>query len=113
MTEKREMPQDRQSFAVACTLGAADYKHRLAWIAELNTAALHDYRRAGARIELTYHPSAEARVRELVRREQQCCPFLDFSVRREDDVVMLEITGPEDVGDAADALFAPYTATQP
>jgi hypothetical protein len=99
------MPQERKSSAIACTLAAADYKDRLAWIEELNAAALHEHRREGARIELTYRPSAEARVREFVRRERQCCPFLDFTIRRENDAVILEITTPDDTGEAADALF--------
>lgn len=61
---------------LACTLTADARDHRLAWIRELNAVALLDHRRDGARIELCYHPSAAPRVRELARRERDCCPFL-------------------------------------
>jgi hypothetical protein len=50
-------------------------------------------------------------VREFVRRQQQCCSFLDFTIRCENDAVILEIAAPEDTGEAADALFATYTTT--
>jgi hypothetical protein len=106
------MPQEKNPSVVACTLAAADYRDRLAWIEELNATALNDYRREGARIELTYHPSAEARVREFVRCERKCFCFLDFTIRRENNAVILEITAPEDTGEAADALFATYSATR-
>jgi hypothetical protein len=105
------MPQEKQPSATACTLAAAHYRDRLAWIQQLNAAALNDYRREGTRIELTYHPSAEKQVREFVGREQQCCSFLNFTIRRERDAVILDITAPEDTGEAADTLFATYTAT--
>jgi hypothetical protein len=92
--------------AVACMLSAADRKDRVAWIHELNAAALRDYRRDGSRIELAYHPSAAARVRELVDREKECCPFLGFNVRDEKEVFILVIEAPEEASAAADALFA-------
>jgi hypothetical protein len=95
---------------VACTLTAADRNDRLAWIAELNAAALRDYWRDGARIQLIYNRSAAPRVRELVRREQQCCPFFAFDVRDEADAVILVIDAPDGVG--ADALLAPYITSR-
>lgn len=112
--------RNTQSSAVGCTLSAAELEDRLASIKELNLAALRGYRRVGSRIELSYAPSAVARVRELVEREQQCCPFLDFTVRggetgRDDtddtDALTLVIKAPEGAGDTADALFVPYTRT--
>lgn len=103
------MVQGKESPAVACTLAAADRRDRLAWIEELN-AALRDHRREGPRIELTYLPSAGEHVREFVRREQECCPFLDFTVRKENGAVILVIEAPQGVSEVADALFAAYTA---
>jgi hypothetical protein len=106
------MDRDTEPSAVACNLAEADYKERLAWIDELNTSALRDYRRDGPRIELTYDPAATPRVREFVRREQECCPFLAFNIRDEYDAVVVAIEAPENAGKAADMLFAPYTATR-
>lgn len=102
------MSNDPEPPAIACHLSAAGYQDRVAWIAELNSSALRDYRRDGRRIELTYDASAAERVGEFVRRERLCCPFLDFSLELHKDVVTLQIEAPHDVADAADALFAPY-----
>ncbi len=104
---------DTEPSAIACRLGVADYKDRLAWIEELNAATLRDYRRDGRRIELTYEPSAAARVRECVRREQACCPFLEFTVGAGTNAVKLVIEAPQEAAEAADAMFAPYTSRRP
>ncbi|WP_454561591.1 hypothetical protein [Mycobacterium haemophilum] len=102
-----EMHQDRKTYAVACELASADHQNRLTWIKELNAAALRDYRRLGSRIELTYAPSAAVRVREFVRREQECCPFIDFTIQSAEKAVILVIEAPQSAGEVADALFAP------
>jgi hypothetical protein len=98
-----------ESFAVACALSAVAYQERSAWIKELNSDALRGYRRHGTQIELTYEPRAAARVREFVRREQECCPFLGFTIRETSDAFVLEISVPADAGEAADVLFGSYT----
>lgn len=109
-----------QAQSARCTLTAADLEGRLASIKELNAEALRGYRRVGSRIELTYASSAAARVRELVEREQECCPFLDFTIRggqnsrdatRDTDALLLVIDAPEGAGEAAEALFAPDPRT--
>jgi hypothetical protein len=106
------MPPEPKSSPVACTLAAGDHKDRIAWIGELNAAALRDYQRVGGRIELVYEPSAAARVREFVRREHECCPFLDFTIQEDRDALILVIEAPENASEAADALFGTYTATR-
>lgn len=47
-------------------------------------------------------------VREFVRRERECCPLLDFSLRESRDTVTLLIAVSADLSRAADDLFAPY-----
>lgn len=103
------MPADHDSSQVACALNAADHAARIAWIAQLNATALDSCRRDGHRILLRYHPSAATRARELVRREQQCCPFLQFSTAQEEDAFVVIIDAPAELGAAADDLFASYT----
>jgi hypothetical protein len=95
----------------ACTLVAAEYEDRWGWIERLNAEALRNCRRVGSRIELSYHRSVAARVWEFVRREQRCCPFLDFTVYEKGDAIVVTITAPGGVSASADALFGPYTAT--
>jgi hypothetical protein len=106
------MAEDAEPSGVVCKLGAADYKARLARIEALNADALRDYQRGGRRIELTYDPAAATRVREFVHREQECCPSLDFRIRHEGRALIVVIEAPEDASAAADALFAPYSATR-
>ena len=65
---------------IACTLGAGDFKARLAWIAALNAASLRAERQDGLRLELTYAPEARGQVLDLIRREQECCAFLSFAL---------------------------------
>lgn len=93
---------------IACTLGAGAYQERLDWIADLNRSALRSSRREGARLVLTYDPGAAARVREMVHRERQCCAFLDFELREDENSATLVVTAPEAVQDALDAVFDPF-----
>ncbi|RDH77660.1 hypothetical protein DVS77_14910 [Mycolicibacterium moriokaense] len=102
MSEHAEPP------AIACALSGADYRDRLAWIAELNRAALRSYRRVGPHVELVYDSAAAPQVYEFVRRERTCCPFLEFAVRLEDGTLTVQIDAPDQAADAADALFQPY-----
>jgi hypothetical protein len=93
---------------IACTLDTVNFRERLAWITELNRNALIDLRRDDLRLELTYAPHALEDVRELMRREQGCCAFLDFDLRSEGDTVQLIVTAPETVREAAELVFGPF-----
>jgi hypothetical protein len=106
---KQQMPADNESVQAACTLGAADHAARIAWIEELNATALSSYHRVGHRMRLRYHPTAAAKARELVRREQECCPFLHFTIEEDQDAFVVIMDAPAELSTAADALFAPYT----
>lgn len=96
---------------IACNLASTDYRNRLKWIAQLNAAALRGYAREGTRIELTYDPAAAARVHEFVRGEQECCPFLEFTIHEDEKALIVTIEVPEDASDAADKLFTRSVAT--
>jgi hypothetical protein len=98
---------------IACTLGPADFRQRLAWITDLNRDALRAQRRDGLRLELTYASAALDRVREMVAREQDCCAFLTFDLKQEAGTVRLVIEAPEDARDALDAVFEPFEAREP
>jgi hypothetical protein len=98
---------------IACTLGPADFRQRLAWIADLNRDALRAQHRDGLRLELTYAPTALDRVREMIAREQDCCAFLTFDLQQEADAIRLVIEAPEDARDALDAMLEPFEAREP
>ena len=103
MTDRIEEPP------IACTLGAGDFKARLDWIAELNRAALRSHLRDDLRLELTYAAEARAQVREMIRREQECCAFLAFDVHNEPGLVRVTIVAPE----AAETVFESFQSKAP
>lgn len=98
---------------IACTLASPEFKVRLGWIARLNAAALRDHHRDGLRLELTYAPEALEQVREMVRREQQCCAFLTFDMHEEQDVVRVIIHVPEAAREVAEIVFESFRAKAP
>lgn len=98
---------------IACTLQSDDYQTRMAWIAELARDGLIEARRDDLRLELTYAPRVADRVRDMVRKEQQCCAFLDFDLSVTDESVRLTVTAPERARDAADALFEQFSPGHP
>lgn len=95
---------------IACMLGAGEFKERSAWISELNSRSLTSIRRSSLSLELTYERGARDDVKELVRREQQCCGFLSFSTREEKSHVTVVISTPERAKEAADHLFDQFIA---
>jgi hypothetical protein len=74
---------------------------RLAFIADLNRAALRATRQSRLTLELDHDPSAADRVRDLVRLEESCCAFLRFEVEDRSDVVRLRVIAPPEAGVAA------------
>jgi hypothetical protein len=90
---------------IACTLGAGDYRARIAWIAELNTRALTSHRREGLVLHLQYRTEALAEVQDLVRRESACCSFLDFDLQNTGSMLDLTVTAPPEAEGAAETLF--------
>ena len=98
---------------VACTLGAGDFKARIASIADLNRRALRGQRRDDLRLELTYAADARAEVLAMVRGEQDCCAFLDFEVHDEPGAVRVVIRAPERAREAVDTVFEPFLSAVP
>jgi hypothetical protein len=93
---------------VACTLGAGDYKERLAQIAAVARDALLSHERHGLTLTLKYAASAAARVGEMVRRERECCAFLTFAVREEAERIVVTVSAPEGARIAAEAMFEQF-----
>ena len=65
---------------VACTLTGSSYQERLNWIAQLIRDGLRSYRRRDLVLDLHFDHAVADRVREMVRREEECCAFLRFEV---------------------------------
>lgn len=95
---------------IVCTLGAGDYKARIAWIAELNARALTSHRREGLVLHLHYRTDAHADVQELVRRESACCGFLQFDLKPAGSVLELTVAAPPEAVGAAGTLFEVFSS---
>lgn len=91
-----------------CTLAPSDYEARLAWIAELARDALRSHERRDLELELVYAADAAQRVRELVRKEQECCAILSFDLDERPGEVRLTITAPEHAREVAGTLLGQF-----
>jgi hypothetical protein len=99
---------DTTSAPIACTLGLQDLKTRLGELASLNCDALKHHDRRDLELELVYVLEARERVHEMVRRERECCAFLDFDLREDAESVRLIIRAPEAARTVAAIVFAPF-----
>ena len=91
----------------ACSLPADEQGDRAAEFRALAASALVARERDGGAVTLSFRdePAVREAVEDLVRRERECCSFLDFSVGRNGDRVTLAIgAGPEDRA-ALDAFY--------
>jgi hypothetical protein len=102
-----EMP-NAENAPIACTLTPDDYKARLGWINELARDALLSHERRDLEIELVYAADAAQRVREMVRKEQDCCTFLSFALDERPDEIRLTVRAPERAREAADMLLGQF-----
>lgn len=93
---------------IACSLDAGDFKARTKSIRELAERSLLSSHRGPLTLSLTYSAGALDEVRDLVAKERECCPFLEFQLSKDHDGVHLGITAPRDAADAADILFAHF-----
>lgn len=93
---------------IACTLTAAELAVRTDDTAALARRALRS--RApipdGARLTFDAGEETERRLREIIAAEAQCCAFLHMELRRAEDELVLEITGPPGAKPIIAELFA-------
>ena len=98
---------------VACTLSAGAYKDRLAQIAALARDALRSYESNALTLTLRYDAAVAERVRQMVRREQECCAFLRFVVREEAEEIVVTVSGTEEARIAAETMFEQFVTPAP
>jgi hypothetical protein len=70
--------------AIACSLGASEYAERLREFRRLFAVSLRASEREPTvlHLRLDSETAHEAAVRDLFRREHECCPFFRFDVER-------------------------------
>jgi hypothetical protein len=101
-------PIDAESAPVACTLGLSDLRTRMSEIASLNSQALKQHECRDLELELVYVFEARERVYEMVRKERECCAFLDFDIHEDANNVRLVIRAPESTRSAVALILASF-----
>ena len=92
---------------VACSLSPGEMAGRQQEARELARQALVGRERSdgGVRLEYRYSNEVDAAVRDLVRRERECCPFLELRVEAVADRVTVDISAPPDAQGVLDAIY--------
>jgi hypothetical protein len=93
---------------IACTLAPEEYKSRVASIGDLARGALRSHARGDLELQLVYAADAAEEVREMVRKEQDCCAFLTFSLEERPEEIRLTIKVPERARETADMVFSQF-----
>lgn len=102
------MKADDPQPVLACHLDAANYQQRIRRFAELNRDFLLELRPLDLGLELIYSLGASADLRELVRLEGECCPFLRFRLEDGHRSITLSISVPETARDSVEVLLEPF-----
>lgn len=94
---------------VACTLRPAALADRRATWRRLDDRALLERADAPGGVRAVYAAldGVEEELRELVRREADCCAFAGWQLSRDGDAVVLAVTSSGTGAEAVRAMFAP------
>ena len=97
------MTDEMLSPEIACSLDIEGQAARGRAFAALCPQSMQ---RAGNALVAHYRAEDEADVRAFAEEERACCPFLDISVAREADAVVLRIAGSDDAQPVIDAFLS-------
>jgi hypothetical protein len=91
---------------LACSLDAAAARDRLALIESVGRRALlsREEREGMHLLRFAADAQTRAELRQIVRAERRCCPFLDLGLAAEDDEVVLTVGAGQDARDVATML---------
>jgi hypothetical protein len=91
---------------IACSLTPGDYAQRLREFRQLFATSLRESRREPTRLHLVLDAAiaGEDQVKDLLRREQECCPFFSFNVDASAQTVRVEAAVPDGAGECLDDL---------
>jgi hypothetical protein len=101
--------------ALACTLSPGDYARRIGEFRRLFAASLLDHRRQPRRLHLVLanDRGREEATRDLLRREQECCPFFTFEVAATENTVIVDAAVPAGAESCLDDLERMATRAAP
>ena len=100
---------------IACSLGAGDFAARLEAIRSVGESSLLGQRLAGRTAVLRFASRGDAarRLEQIVAAEAECCPFLELTLERRRDTIVLTIEAPEGAQNVLEELvgaFGPVAA---
>lgn len=103
------MTADRAKLPIACSLPPAELTDRRAVWERLSERALRERRPTPSGVQLVFatEEGVEDELRELARLEARCCSFADWTVRRGDEEVVLDVTAQGEGVAAVRALLDP------
>lgn len=106
---------ERRRVPIACTLTPVEAGDRRDEFRSLAEAALVAAERHGdeLRLRLAAAPGVADEARDLARREQACCAFLDIRVEEGEGEVVMSVGAPPEAGPVLDALHAVCTGSSP
>jgi len=92
---------------LACSLPAHEQRERGRELQELAHGALLARDRAERAVVVTYRaaPTVEAALRDLIRREAGCCPFLAFELDRDEQQLSLHVSAPPGAEGMLDLIY--------
>jgi hypothetical protein len=88
---------DRAQAPLTCSKGSEEVAEIGKLLLTLARCSLTPPERTTTGYRLRLRPDAEVEttLREFVRRDKECCPFLEFSVKRDQETLQLDVRGPE------------------
>lgn len=92
---------------IACSLSATDMRQRQSDIARLAAASLRSRTAidGGQRLAFSADGDTADQIDRLVAAEAECCPFLRMDVRRDGELVIVDVTGPVDAEPIIEQFF--------
>src|SRR5919109_4593048 len=93
---------------IACTLPVDQFRTRTGELAALGSRALRSREpiEHGERLGFAADDTTERDLRAAIAAEAECCAFLSMDLRRDDDRLLLDITGPDEARPIIEQMFA-------
>ncbi len=94
--------------SAACSLTGREQVERAAEARDLIDGALvaREVTEHGLRLRFRGAPETRAAVRDLVRREKECCPFFDFEIAESCSELTMTVSAPSDARPLLESLFS-------
>ena len=92
---------------IACTLTADAFRNRTDELTAIASRALRSRQplEHGERLIFVAADATERELRAAIAAEAECCAFLTMTLRRDDDRLLLDITGPDEARPIIENLF--------